>query len=308
MSQTLIREIDMGLIYVDLKLLILARRTGARFRRIATIGRQSLCLHPHELTALSDDVANPTIFYGYKWGDYCETYLRELLGTEEVISIDASEYENATIIHDMNEPLDDLDEQFDLVIDGGSLEHIFNFPVAIFNIMRMVRVGGWVLICNPANNLCGHGFYQFSPELMYRVFSKENKFSVSEMLLTEHSFGSVELTPPLQVVRVRDPKEVGRRALIVTGKPLVIRTLAVKISRMNGFWRNPQQSDFVARWNNTEKETKVRTDGIVKKLMKRLYRSCPLRMQYAIDEYRAGFNLSNPNFFAPWRGQIGDER
>jgi len=98
----------MGLIFIDLKLLILAHQTGARFRRVATIGRQQLCLRPHELAALSADVGNPTVFEGYKWGDYCEKYLSGLLGVEEIISIDANEYENATRIHDMNEPLEIL--------------------------------------------------------------------------------------------------------------------------------------------------------------------------------------------------------
>lgn len=296
----------MGLIYVDLKLLILARRTGARFRRIATVGRQRLCLHPHELNELSVDVGNPSIFDRYMWKDFCEPYLIALLGAEEIISIDASGYENATIIHDMNEPAEDLAEQFDLVIDGGSLEHIFNFPVAILNIMRMVRVGGQALICSPVNNLCGHGFYQFSPELMYRVFSNENGFAVSEMLLTEHSFGAVELTPPRQIMRVRDPKEVGRRALIITGKPLMIRTLAAKILHTNGFVRNPQQSDYVAQWNDTQ--TEVKTGGSTKKLVKRLYRRCPLRIQYAINQYRARFNLSNRDFFVAWRGRTDEEQ
>jgi SAM-dependent methyltransferase len=290
----------MGLIYVDLKLLILARRMGARFSRIATVGRQCLFLHPHELNELSAEVGNPSIFDRYTWMDFCEPYLIALLGAEEIISIDASGYENATIIHDLNEPVEDLVEQFDLVIDGGSLEHIFNFPVAILNIMRMVRVGGRALIINPANNLCGHGFYQFSPELMYRVFSNENGFAVSEMLLTEHSYGAAELTPPRQIMRVRDPKEVGRRAQIFSGKPLIIRTLAAKISHTNGFLRIPQQSDYVAQWNNTQ--TQVKMGGTAKKLLKPLYRRCPLRIQYAIDQYRARSNLSNRDFFVPWKG------
>src|SRR5205807_6920996 len=112
-------------------------------------------------------------------------------------------------------------------------------------------------------------------------------------------FGSVELTPPHQIMRVRDPKEVGRPALIITGNPLMIRTLAAKISHTNGFLRNPQHSRDVAKWNDTE--TEVKTGGSAKKLMKPLYRRCPLRIQYAIDQYRARFNLSNRDFFVPWR-------
>jgi hypothetical protein len=183
----------MGLIHIDLKLLIMARRSGAHFARIATIGRQGLYLHPHELNELSSEIENSSIIAQYKWGDFCEPYLQLLLGAEEITSIDASAYENATKIHDMNQPIDGLSGRFDLVIDGGSLEHIFNIPVAMLNIMKITKCGGHVLICSPSNNLCGHGFYQFSPELMYRLFSKENGFSVDEMLLTEHSFGSVEL-------------------------------------------------------------------------------------------------------------------
>ncbi len=37
----------------------------------------------------------------------------------------------ANVIHDMNMPLPDaLKEQYDLVVDGGTLEHVFFFPTA----------------------------------------------------------------------------------------------------------------------------------------------------------------------------------
>ena len=58
--------------------------------------------------------------------------------------------------------------QFNLAIDGGALEHVFNFPVAVANLMRLVKVEGAVYTQNPCNGLAGHGFCQFSPELMYR--------------------------------------------------------------------------------------------------------------------------------------------
>jgi len=38
------------------------------------------------------------------------------------------------------------------VIDGGSLEHVFNFPQAIANCMNMVAVGGHFIGLSPANN------------------------------------------------------------------------------------------------------------------------------------------------------------
>ena len=77
----------------------------------------------------------------------------------------------------MNLPIgDDLKRKFSVVIDGGTLEHVFNFPVAIKNCMQMLDVGGHFFVHTMANNFMGHGFYQFSPELFYRVFSPENGF------------------------------------------------------------------------------------------------------------------------------------
>ena len=74
----------------------------------------------------------------------------------------------------MNNPIDTVHhEKYDVVIDGGSLEHIFNFPVAISNCMMSLKKGGSLFMFTTCNNHTGHGFYQFSPELMYRIFQKK---------------------------------------------------------------------------------------------------------------------------------------
>jgi len=42
----------------------------------------------------------------------------------------------------MSQPIDTIHKnKYDLVFDGGTLEHVFNFPVAIKNCMEMVKVG-----------------------------------------------------------------------------------------------------------------------------------------------------------------------
>lgn len=63
----------------------------------------------------------------------------------------------------------DFIEKYSMVLDGGSLEHVFNFPVAVRNCMQMLQVGGHYLAITPANNFMGHGFYQFSPELYFSI-------------------------------------------------------------------------------------------------------------------------------------------
>lgn len=63
-----------------------------------------------------------------------------------VDSIDISDYENATIEQDMNQPIPEhLKLQYDTVIDRGSLEHIFNFPVSIKNCMSLIKPGGFYI-------------------------------------------------------------------------------------------------------------------------------------------------------------------
>jgi hypothetical protein len=74
---------------------------------------------------------------------------------------------------------------FSVVYDGGTIEHVFNAVQAFKNGMEMVRVGGHFIQVNPANNFMGHGFWQFSPELIYRVFSAENGFNIRGVFLHE---------------------------------------------------------------------------------------------------------------------------
>jgi hypothetical protein len=76
-------------------------------------------------------------------GGWGEAFFR-LLGAQRVDSIDASSIEGASLIHDLNTPIDDsLKERFSLIYDGGTLEHLFNLPQALRNCMEMLRLGGY---------------------------------------------------------------------------------------------------------------------------------------------------------------------
>jgi hypothetical protein len=76
------------------------------------------------------------------WQVWSDPFFK-LLGASQVGPIDVSAYQGASIIHDLNEPIPGaLHERFDVVFDCGTLEHIFNVPVALKSYMDMVRVGG----------------------------------------------------------------------------------------------------------------------------------------------------------------------
>lgn len=242
----------MGIEAFSLARLCDARRGGASFARTATLGRQNLSLHEREFDTilarmgrsrdeLSGDVS--------PWTAVADGLLTVLLDIEELVSIDASDYEGATLVHDLNRPVPEaLYEQFDAVIDGGTLEHVFNFPTAISSCMRMLKVGGRFFSLTPANNHCGHGFYQFSPELFFRLFNGTNGFELEALLLVEPPYPGIELSTWRRAWSVRDPAEVRSRVGLVSQRPVYLFVQAVKRHAVEPLATSPQQSDYRAAW------------------------------------------------------------
>ncbi|MBV9344128.1 MAG: hypothetical protein JOZ03_03970, partial [Gammaproteobacteria bacterium] len=138
--------------------------------------------------------------------------------------------------------------RFDVVFDGGAIEHVFNFPVAISNLMRMLKVGGHLFMATPANNFLGHGFYQFSPELMFRVFTAENGFEIGSVQLVEARYPSPELTRNRLAYQVADPAQVHTRVGLLSKRPVLMLVHARKLAERTLFERAPLQSDYVSEW------------------------------------------------------------
>jgi len=90
-----------------------------RFGKTITIGRQRLYVPEaivREALLLNAD---------YRNDDFCDQVLKDGFGASDVDSLDFSEYEGASIIHDFNLPLPDpIPSQYDTVIDGGCRAHL----------------------------------------------------------------------------------------------------------------------------------------------------------------------------------------
>jgi len=189
-------------------------------KSVATLGRQHLLLPEMKL----------------KFGRYCEPMLVSL-GAELVESYDASGYEGATRIADFNLPLHPP-RLYDTVIDCGTVEHIFDIAQALKNISALCAVGGQVIHVAPANNFCGHGFWQLSPELFFSFYSKANGFSDIEVYTTT-------VKPSAFWFRVSRPAN-GARVEVMSSEPIYILCRAVKR------WQCPievQQSDYIVHWS-----------------------------------------------------------
>jgi SAM-dependent methyltransferase len=177
---------------------------------------------------------------------YSESFF-SYLGSRTVVSLDISTFENAEIIHDLNKPVPAaLKDRFDFIFDGGTLEHVYNFPRAIANVKFMLRTGGLFVSANAANNQLGHGLYQFSPELFWRLFPPDAGFVIERMQLVGITEAAVPA--PLDLV-----DSVGRRQEIgTTPHPTYIMVAARRQRADVGDVENIYQSDYVAAWSATD--------------------------------------------------------
>jgi len=233
----------MGLDTNAVQFLVAAHKMGVRFGRTIMLGRQSLGIFPGTVAAMltRNGLAAAKFQEAARTCDYAEP-LFEALGATQVDAMDNSPFEGAKLVHDLNQPVPaDWKEQFDVVYDGGTLEHVFNFPVALRNAMELVRPGGRLFIHTCANNLCGHGFYQFSPELFYRTLSPENGFEVERMII-------FRVGPYGRWHEVSDPDKIRERVELITFMPMQILVQARRVKVVPIFEKTPQQSDYSALW------------------------------------------------------------
>lgn len=234
----------MGIDFHNLNFLGHAQDLGVRFERTLTIGRQALHAEPRQVEdyrrrrglaalAISPPAAGRA--------PYVEPLLQQWFGAREVDSIDASDYEAATLIHDMNRPWPaDAPgrDPYDAVLDFGCLEHVFDFPTAWRNCVQLCRPGGHLLHALPCNNLVGHGFYQFSPELFFNLYQPARGFELRALLLALRGEDRYWWA-------VADPMQLGRRVTLQHGHEAYLLVLARKRDDAPvELVEPPQQSDY----------------------------------------------------------------
>lgn len=96
----------------------------------------------------------------------------ESLGFSKVESLDVTDAESPTYTWDLNKPIPaKFHNQYDVILDGGTSEHICNIPQVLKNIHLMLKDDGIVIhAANPIHNHVDHGYYSFSPSLFYDYY------------------------------------------------------------------------------------------------------------------------------------------
>ena len=291
----------MGLIYNNALLMLKAKKNGTSFKKILTLGHQKLYITDSQVKSLSRDFGVDISNFTSVYGEYSDEFFKCFLNCDVIESLDYSEYEKCNIVHDMNTAIDNkYYESYDVIIDGGALEHIFNFPVAISNCMNLVRKDGSLFIFSMANNHMGHGFYQFSPELYFRIF-ENNGFMVNDVVLDEHKYPGPEISPIGKCFKVKDPKLVKSRISVVSTKPLLIMVHAVRNEVQELFSSYPIQSDYTVAYE-TKSNSKVSSTSGIKGILKKIFRKMPENFRnFAIGKMQLKkYSLCNKLFYTKW--------
>ncbi len=243
---------------------LMVRKYNIKFDSLVMLGRQKMEIRPStarwkkhfDLSKIIQDDGYTELFWKF-------------LGDNDnavIDSIDASPYENASIIMDLNFPVSsNLIEKYDAVIDSGTMEHIFNYPAALKNAMSMVRVGGILIIMTPANNCCGHGFYQFSPEMFFSVLTHSNGFEILNMTAV-----SEKINGCARFCNLKNNRGSGDRLFLYHKHVTSLYMIARKIKTVPDELMI-QQSDYLTLWEESQSDVlNQKNKGIIAKVKKLL--------------------------------------
>ncbi len=118
---------------------------------------------------------------------YAEGIFQDMYGSK-LLSLDGFAHEHPDFVWDLNKPVtDEMKDRFTCLIDGGTMEHVFNVPMLIHNCFSMLKEGGIYISMVPTNNFNGHGLYQFSPDFFYSVFSEANGMKIRDVFIVKFS-------------------------------------------------------------------------------------------------------------------------
>jgi len=298
----------MGINYNSAALLCKAKQNNVCFDEVLTLGHQTLYLSQNQIKQLATHYNLKMDTSAFLYGQYVDRFFEMFLGAKRVMSLDYSDYQACDIMHDMNYPIKpSYHEKFNVVIDGGSLEHIFNFPVALANCMNMVMKGGSLFIFTMANNHMGHGFYQFSPELFFRIFENRNGFEIHDVILEKHPFPGAELSSKTKCFSVVDPASVKSRIGLVSQTPVVMMVHAVRTETKCVFADYPIQSDYASTYEGNvsdgcDRGVNVNIQASFRTSARRLFSLLPLRFKnFIIGRHQLhAYSFSNRRFYKRW--------
>jgi hypothetical protein len=122
---------------------------------------------------------------------------RALLDYSSLSAIDLADSPNVEYRLDLNGPVS-IPRQFDVVLNLGTAEHIFNIAQCYKSMHELTRPGGLIVTCGPFTGSLDHGFYTVQPTFYYDL-AAANHYLLMVVLVVSLS--------PQSIVQIGDRDE-----------------------------------------------------------------------------------------------------
>lgn len=228
---------------------LLKIKYGVDFSNVATLGRQGFD-NRSLISKLKAKRELGNIFHVkdlLQADGYSENVWKALGCKKDCLdTFDYSDYEGANCLHDMNVPIPEkYKDKYSVVVDSGTLEHVFNYPLALRNAMSMVKVGGELILITPGNQYLDHGFYQFSPVLFYSILNKKNGYEIQEFMFADLEKSYKKNLSRVDIYTEKERKTKHRVMLFVAAKRVgnIPECLVVQQPRFENTWKSVNEND-----------------------------------------------------------------
>ena len=278
----------MGISRGMIKLLMREGKNEKYAGNVLTAGRQDIYATADNIRKWAEEMefhlaSNLKIHISDKEGFREKSYITDetlflALGFDKIDSMDYSDYEECTVVHDLNIDVPhEFHNRYDLIFDGGTSEHIFHLPKVLENYNRMLKVGGRIIHALPSSNHVDHGFYMFSPTLFVDYYSS-NKWSITDSLFFQYF---PQHDTKLWNIYSYMPGCLDRYSFGGFHKGMYGIFFVAQKTKKSTFNASVQQGSFLRTWNSSGMKP-LTTDESTKSLWKHLFNLLPSRLRNII--------------------------
>jgi len=178
--------------------------------------------------------------------DIAKVFYSAMLDYREIVAIDFHGTPAAQPL-DLNYPVN-LSRRFDMVIDGGTAEHVFNVFQFFKNCHDLTEPGGLMMHNNPFRGWIEHGFYSFNPTF-YWDLADANRYEILMLVYHEADPLRVEqLASREKIVEMARAGGLGPNAMLfaVCRKP---RDEAPFVIPAQGYYANLLSPEMARAWH-----------------------------------------------------------
>lgn len=179
---------------------------------------------PLEMLGWADDSASETIKHSASTGNLfsiAKAFYAALFRPSFVASIDLNGTERA-IRHDLNLPLESWtisrhevhSGKFDLVINHGTAEHVFNIAQVFKTMHDHCETGGLMMHDAPFHGWIDHGFYCLQPTLFYDL-AAANNYEIVRVVIGEIGGESIPVESREHVHELATAGKIPKNALLL---------------------------------------------------------------------------------------------